>query len=100
VGAGEDGQPDDVHVLLLGRVRDHLRGLAQAGVDDLEPLIPQAAGEDLGSAIVAVQARLGNEDADRRVGHAPPILAALGRLPRRRSVGAGPLIARCALHAR
>ena len=49
--------------------------LAQPGVDDLEPLVAQAAGEDLRAAVVAVEAGLGDEDADRRVvAHAAPIL--------------------------
>ena len=33
------------------------------GVDDLEPRVPQGAGDHLGAAIVAVQAGLGDDDA-------------------------------------
>ena len=73
--AGQDREADDVDVLLLGGIGDHLRRLAQAGVDHLEALVAQPAGEDLGAAIVAVEARLGDQDADGRIGHAGPILA-------------------------
>ena len=75
VRARQDREPDDVDVLLLGGVGDHLRCLPQAGVDDLEPLVAEAASEDLRAAVVPVETRLGDEDADRRVGHAGPILA-------------------------
>src|SRR5580704_17821424 len=34
VRAGEDGEADDLHVLLQGGVNNHLRRLAQAGIDD------------------------------------------------------------------
>ena len=39
------------------------------GVDDLEALVAEAAGEDLGAAVVAVEAGLGDEHLDRSVGH-------------------------------
>src|ERR1700722_10143571 len=39
VGAGEDGEADDVNVFLDGGGGDHLGGLAQAGVDDFHACI-------------------------------------------------------------
>ena len=63
--ARQDREADDVDVLLEGRRDDHLRRLAQAGVDDLEAFVAEAAGEHLGAAVVAVEAGLGDEDLDR-----------------------------------
>ena len=37
--AGKNREPDDVDIFLQGRVHDHLRRLAQAGVDDLHTRI-------------------------------------------------------------
>ena len=56
---GEDAQADGVHVFLDGRVYDVLRRLAAAGVDDLEVGVAQAHGHHPHSAVVSVQARLG-----------------------------------------
>ena len=64
VRAGEDAQTDDVDVFLEGRFRDHLRSLADAGVDDLAAAVAQCAGDDLGATVVAIEARLGDEDTD------------------------------------
>ena len=80
MGAGQDGQPDDVDVLLEGGRHDHLGRLAQAGVDDFEAFVAQAAGEHLGAAIVAVEAGLGDENLERSIGHARMIAAAAGWL--------------------
>ena len=60
-------RPYRVHVLLDGSRRDHLRGLVQAGVDDLEPRVAQGAGDDLGAAIVAVEAGLRDQDSQRAI---------------------------------
>ena len=57
VRARQDRQPDHVDVLLEGGRGDHLGRLAEAGVDDLEALVAQAAGEHLGAPVVAVEAR-------------------------------------------
>ena len=54
---GQDRQPDDVDVLLEGGRRDHLGRLAKTGVDDLEALVAQPAGEHLGATVVAIEAR-------------------------------------------
>ena len=69
VRARQDRQPDDVDVLLERGRGDHLGRLAEAGVDDLEALVAQAAGEHLRAAIVAVEPGLGDEHLDRPVGH-------------------------------
>src|SRR6267142_4551499 len=60
VGAGEDREADDVDVFLDGGGGDHFRGLAKAGVDDFHAGVAEGPGDDLGAAIVAVQARLGD----------------------------------------
>ncbi len=66
VRAGEDAEPDAVHIFLEGRVDDHLRRLAQAGVDDFHAGVAQRAGNDLGATVVAVEARFGHQDANGR----------------------------------
>ena len=76
MGAGQNGQADDVHVFLDGGLDDHLRCLAQAGVDDLHACVAQGTGDDLGAAVVAVQARLGHQDANLPAAMAcPPFIA-------------------------
>src|SRR5438445_358774 len=67
----QDRETHDVHVLLDRGLGDHLRGLVQTGVDHLHPGVPQRRGHDLGTAVVPVEARLGDEHADRalRAGH-------------------------------
>ena len=64
VRAGEDRQPDGVGVLLDRRLDDLLRRLVQAGVDDLHAGVAQRPGDDLGAAVVPVEARLGDDDPD------------------------------------
>ncbi len=76
VRPGQDGQPDDVDVLLERGRGDHLGRLAEARVDDLEPLVPKPPGEHLGAAIVAVEPGLRDEDLDRPVGHCGIIASA------------------------
>src|SRR5205085_7013386 len=68
VGARHDREADRIHVLLHRRRYDHLRSLVEAGVDDLEPLVTQRAGNDLRSAVVPVQARFRYQDADLAFG--------------------------------
>ena len=60
---------EGIDVLLEGCGGDHLRGLAEPRVDDLEALVTQSAREHLGSTIVAVEAGLGDEHLERSVGH-------------------------------
>ena len=64
VGAGEDREADRVGVLLDHGLGDLLGRLVQAGVDHLHAGVAQGAGDDLGAAIVAVEAGLGHDDAD------------------------------------
>ena len=64
VGSGEDGEADAVDVFLDGGGDDHLGGLAEAGVDDLHAGVAEGAGDDLCAAVVAVEAGLGDKDAD------------------------------------
>ena len=64
VRAGQHRQPDRVGVLLDGGLDDLLRRLVQAGVDDLHPGVAQRPGDDLGAAVVTVEAGLGDHDAD------------------------------------
>ena len=66
VRAGEHREADGVGVLLDGRLDDLLRRLVQAGVDDLHAGVAQRPRDDLGAAVVAVEARLGHDDADGR----------------------------------
>src|SRR5208282_4032391 len=70
VRARENRESDDLHVFLERGADDHLRRLAQAGVDDLHAGIAERARDHLGAAVVAVKARLRDKDADFRVsGH-------------------------------
>src|SRR5882724_8674033 len=77
VGAREDGEPDGVGVLLDRRGDDLLGRLVEPRVDDLEARVAQRARDDLRPAVVAVEPRLGDHDADRPFDHQwPPPSAA------------------------
>src|SRR5215218_3597282 len=65
VRAGEHRESDGVGVLGDGRLDDLLGGLMQAGVDDLHAGVTQRPRHHLRAAVVPVQARLGDDDADR-----------------------------------
>jgi hypothetical protein len=54
---------DDIDALLDGGGDDDLGRDAQPGVDDLHAGVAQGRGDDLGAAVVAVEARLADEDA-------------------------------------
>jgi len=69
VGARENGEANDVHVFLDGSGGDHLRGLAQPGVDDLHAGITQSASDHLGAAVVTIEPGLGNQYADFLLSH-------------------------------
>ena len=60
VRAAQDRQADDVGILLQRGRGDLLGRLPQAGIDHLHAGIPQRAGDDLGAAVVAVEARFGD----------------------------------------
>ena len=57
-------KPDERDVLLQRDRHDVLDALADAGVDDLEPGVAQRAGDDLGAAVMAVEAGLGDEHSE------------------------------------
>ena len=64
MGAGEDREADRVGVLLDHGRGDLLGRLVQARVDDLHAGVAKRAGDDLRPAVVAVEAGLGDDDAD------------------------------------
>ena len=59
VGAREDGEADDVHVLVAGGGGDGLRGLLEPSIDDLEAGLGQRPHHHLGAHVMAVEAGLG-----------------------------------------
>src|SRR3990170_7454868 len=69
VRSAEDRKPEDIDVLLQGSLDDLLHGLVQAGVDYLKARLAQRQRHDLRAAVVAVEAGLGDQHADR-MGHA------------------------------
>ena len=69
VRAAEDREADDVDIFLGSGAGDHLGGLAQAGVDDLHAGVAEGAGDDFGAAVVAIEAGLGDENANFLVRH-------------------------------
>ena len=64
VRAGEDRQSDGVGVLLDRGLHDLLGRLVEARVDDLHARVAEGAGDDLRAAVVAVEARLRDDDSD------------------------------------
>src|SRR5229473_950088 len=69
VRTGKDGEADDVNVFLDRGGGDHLRGLAQASVNDFHAGVAQGAGDYFCAAVVAIQARLGDQYSDFLYGH-------------------------------
>ena len=69
VRAREDREADHVSIFLQGRAHDLLGRLAQAGIDDLHASIAKSAGYHLGTAVMAIEARLGDKNADFRLSH-------------------------------
>jgi len=67
VRPAQQGQPQRVGILLDHRGGDLLRRLVQAGVDDLETVVPKGPRDHLGAPIVAVEAGLCDHDAVRAV---------------------------------
>src|SRR5438552_2265303 len=64
VRAGEDRDADGVRVLLDRGFDDLLGRLVEPGVDHLHAGVAKRAGDDLGTAIVPIEARLGDNNAD------------------------------------
>src|SRR5690606_25985622 len=62
--AREDGQANDVGILLQRRVHDLFGRLAQPRVDDLHAGIAERTGNHLGATVVAVEPRRGDDDPD------------------------------------
>jgi len=64
--AGFDGLADALRQSLR-----YFRRLPETRVDDFEPFVAESPSHDLGSAVVAVEAGLGDEYLDRSIGHGP-----------------------------
>ena len=69
VRAGEDREADAVGVFLDRGLHDLLGRLEESGVDDLHARVAQGSRDDLCAAIVAVEAGLSDDDAQRSVVH-------------------------------
>jgi hypothetical protein len=65
VGAGQQRETDAVGVLLQHGLGDLLRRLVQAGVDDLEAVVAQGAGDGFCATVVAIETGLRHDDAIR-----------------------------------
>jgi predicted NAD-dependent protein-ADP-ribosyltransferase YbiA (DUF1768 family) len=57
----EQREPEGVGILLDHRRDDLLWGLMKSGVDDLKSRITQGSGNHLGSTIMTIKTRLGND---------------------------------------
>jgi hypothetical protein len=71
MGSAEDAEPNHVDILLKSSLGDHLWGLSDARIDDLEAGVAQHAGHDFGPPIVAVQPRFGHQHTDFAFTHRP-----------------------------
>ncbi len=79
VRSAHDRQPDRIHVLLNGGIRNHFGGLMQPRIDNLQARVAQRPRNHLCATVVTVEPRLRNEDAGhagrlRSGRHASPIL--------------------------
>ena len=75
VRPGEDGQPDDVRVLLDRRLDDLLGCLVETRVDDLHARVAKRPCDDLRAPVVTVQSGLGDHHPNTSARH-------IGRIPR------------------
>src|SRR5439155_9928952 len=64
VRAGQDRDADGVRVLLDRSLDDLLRRLVEACVDHLHARVAKRARDDLRTAVVPVETRLGDDDSD------------------------------------
>jgi len=87
VCAGEDRTTDHIHILFNGGGDDRLRGASDTRVDHLKPFVTQAAREHLRAAIVAVEARLCDQDSDRCRSFSHLLILPRLPAPLRRKVG-------------
>ena len=71
MSSGQNRKADRVDVLLQGGRNDHLGRLAQTRIDDFEAFVAQSASEHLGSAIMPIEPRLGDENLERSISHGP-----------------------------
>jgi hypothetical protein len=60
VRAGQDAETDAVYVFLNGGLYDAFGRFAQAGIEDFHAGVAEGAGDDLGAAVVAVEAGFGD----------------------------------------
>ena len=77
MGTGENRAADHIHVLFNGGSDDRVNGATQPGVDHFESFVAQSARQHLGAAVVAVEARLGDQYANRcrALSHGAPRVA-------------------------
>ena len=61
----EQRQADGIHVFLQGRLGDLFWCLVQTGVNDLETMVAQCAGDGFRPTVVPIQTWLGHDDAIR-----------------------------------
>src|SRR5260370_11644254 len=64
MGSGEDGESDDLNVLLQRGVYDHFRGLAKASVNDLHAGVADSARDHFGSPVVSIHTGFGDQHPD------------------------------------
>jgi len=67
VRARKNGQADDLHVFLERGVDNHLRRLAESGIDYLHAGVAQRPGDYLGAAIMTVEAGFCHQHTDSRI---------------------------------
>ena len=67
--AGEDAHAHGVGLELAGLPRDFGGRLAYPRIGDFEPGVPQKADDDARAPVVAVEPGLGDQHAERSVGH-------------------------------
>ena len=56
-----DADADNIHILLEGRLDDHLGSLVQTGVDDLHARVPQGRRNHLGPPVMSVKTGFGDQ---------------------------------------
>ncbi len=63
--ARHDGESDHIHVFLDSSLYDHLHGLMETRIDDLEASVFQRVGHNLGAPVVPVQTGFSQKDSGR-----------------------------------